>query len=458
MPENNAVLFKKFFEDKKILIWGFGREGRSTFTLIRRIFPDMPLWIADSSEISVNGLGSVTFIRADKDNGNIPFGDFDMIMKSPGIAVNRSAVPVEKLCSQTQLFLTLFGKQVIGITGTKGKSTTSSLIYHIVSSVKKDTIFVGNIGIPCFDLIDRITPETTIVFELSCHQLEFATVSPHISVVLNLHEDHLDHYGTYEKYIEAKTHIFTYQSEDDHIIINSADRDTLAPFAGKGRLSLVYQDAPGADTDNDIRIEGRRICIPTGEIEIHEYDTSLIGRHNLYNIGVAYYICRGLLDIENKQFIDALSTFMPLPHRLYKVGEYDGVIFYDDSISTICESAISAIKSLGNIGTIILGGKDRGIDYTELMDCLYSVKIDNIVLIGETTRRMKLLMTQRSGQTGIQQNICCASDMADAVAFSKKNTPKGKICLLSPAAASYDMFKNFEERGDAFIKCVKDNA
>lgn len=457
MPGNNANAFKSFFENKKILIWGFGREGKSTFSLIRRLFPDMPLWIADSSEISTYGLGKTEFIRADKNNGNIPFGDFDLIMKSPGIAVDRSAVPVEKLCSQTQLFLTLFGSQVIGVTGTKGKSTTSSLIYHIVSSVKKDTIFVGNIGIPCFDLIDKITPETTIVFELSCHQLEFATVSPRISVVLNLHEDHLDHYGTYEKYIEAKTHIFTYQSDDGHIIINSADKDTLAPFAGKGALCCVYQDAAGACAD-DIRIEGRTISVPSRSITIHEYDTSLIGRHNLYNIGVVYYICCELLGISDEAFISALSTFMPLPHRLFKVGEYDGVTFYDDSISTICESAVSAIKSLGNIGTIILGGKDRGIDYTELIDCLFSVKIDNIVLIGETSRRMKLLMSQRTEQTGISQNIYCSSDMADAVSFAKKNTPKGKICLLSPAAASYDMFKNFEERGDAFIKCVKTSA
>ena len=133
----------------------------------------------------------------------------------------------------------------------------------------------------------------------------------------------------------------------------------------------------------------------------------------------------------------------------------DGVTYFDDSISTICESAISAIRSLKNIGTIILGGMDRGIDYTELIDCLFDVNIDNIVLIGETTRRLKLLMTQRTERTGIRQNIYRAADMADAVAYAKKNTPKGKICLLSPAAASYDMFKNFEARGDAFAALVR---
>ena len=235
MTEKAGGAFASFFKDKKILIWGFGREGKSTFALIRRLCPDMPLWIADSSEISLAGLEHVEFIRANKANDNIPFDDFDMIMKSPGIAVNRDIVPTRKLSSQTQLFLSVFSKQVIGITGTKGKSTTSSLLYHIISSVKKDSIFGGNIGIPCFDLIDRITDETVVVFEMSCHQLEFATVSPHISVVLNLHEDHLDHYGTYDKYVEAKSHIFAYQTADDHVILNSADADTLSKYGGAGK-------------------------------------------------------------------------------------------------------------------------------------------------------------------------------------------------------------------------------
>ena len=441
------------FTGKKILIWGFGREGKSSLTLIRRLLPEMPVAVADSGEPDLTGFDNVTFIKADKDNANIPFCDYDIIMKSPGIAVDRDIVPVERLSSQTQLFMELFRKQMIGVTGTKGKSTTSSMLYHIISSQFEDTIFCGNIGIPCFDILDRITSETKIVFEMSCHQLEFATCSPHISVILNLHQDHLDHYGTYEKYIEAKTHIFTGQDEDDFCLLNVLDTETYKAYpSGDGHKIYVSQDS---DAAADIRVNGRTITTPGSSVTIGEHDTALVGGHNLYNIGVAYYICSDLLGIGNAEFLGALASFAPLPHRLQKVAEIDGVTYYDDSISTICESAINAIKALKNIGTIILGGMDRGIDYTDLLDCLFSVKIDNLVLIGQTTPRMKALIEERSAQTGIMQNIHCAADMADAVAFAKANTAKGKICLLSPAAASYDMFKNFEVRGDAFAACVK---
>ena len=433
-------------EDKKrIVIWGFGREGRSTFRLLRRLFPERTLWVADDNVIDLSEFGNTEFIHLASQEPH--FDSFDLIMKSPGIAVFRDDVPMDKLCSQTELFLMLLRKQVIGVTGTKGKSTTSSLLYHIISGVHENTIFCGNIGIPCLDMLDRIDDETVIVFEMSCHQLEFTHYSPSTAVLLNLHEDHLDHYITYAKYIEAKSHILTYQQPEDFAVLNLLDIDTLNAFAGEGQR--LYNG-------RDILIDGRSVSCPYGDITVEEDNTQLVGPHNLYNISVVYYICRRLFDISNDRFLELLATFSPLPHRLQKVGTFDGVTYYDDSISTICESAVNAIRSLGNVGTVLLGGMDRGIDYTELMDCLFDVHIDNLVLIGEAAPRLNMLISERSEQTGIRQNVYMSKDFTDAVHTGMRLTAKGKVCLLSPAAASYDMFKNFEARGDEFARLVRE--
>ena len=433
-------------EDKeRILIWGFGREGRSTCRLLRRLFPERTLWIADDNVVDVSEFDNVHFIHLAEEDPH--FDCFDLIMKSPGIAVFRDDVPIELLNSQTELFLSVLRDQVIGVTGTKGKSTTSSLLYHIISGVKENTIFCGNIGIPCFDMLDRIDDDTTIVFEMSCHQLEFTDYSPAVSVLLNLHEDHLDHYGTYEKYIGAKSHILTYQRPGDMAVVNIADTEYLSTLGGEGERIFMGRN---------IVIEGRTVSTPLGSITVAEDATQLVGPHNLFNIGVVFYILRRKFDITNERFLELLGSFSPLPHRLQRVGTFDGVTYYDDSISTICESAITAIKSLGNVGTVLLGGMDRGIDYTELIDCLFDIHIDNIVLIGQAAARLSRLIAERSAQTGIEQNVYISADFADAVAAGKRLTAKGKVCLLSPAAASYDMFKNFEARGDEFARLVRE--
>lgn len=433
-------------EDKKrILIWGFGREGRSTCRLLQRLFPGRTLWIADDNAVDTSDFENVEFIHLAAQEPH--FDSFDLIMKSPGIAVLRDDVPMDRLCSQTELFLSVLREQVIGVTGTKGKSTTSSLLYHIISGVHEDTVFCGNIGIPCFDMLDRIGDDTVIVFEMSCHQLEFATCSPSTAVLLNLHEEHLDHYVTYENYIRAKSHILTFQRESDFAVLNLENIDTLNAFGGDGQRLYVGKD---------ILIDARSISCPYGSITVNEDDTQLVGAHNLYNISVVYYICRRLFDIADERFLELLATFSPLPHRLQKLGTFDGVTYYDDSISTICESAVSAIRSLGNVGTILLGGMDRGIDYTELIDCLFDVHIDNHVLIGAAGKRLEQLIAQRTAETGIARNTYLAADFTDAVHSAMRMTEKGKICLLSPAAASYDMFRNFEARGDEFARLVRE--
>lgn len=451
MLERAEIFLRDFFGSKNnIAIWGFGREGKSTFGLIRRLLPDKAITVIDSSTVDLSGYENTSYCPAE---GSPSLKGFDLVMKSPGIAVDTSVSDIAVLSSQTELFLSLFRSRVIGVTGTKGKSTTSSLIYHIIKGVKENTVFCGNIGIPCFDMLDKIDESTTIVFEMSCHQLEFTDVSPSIAVVLNLHEDHLDHYITYENYIRAKSHIFAYQEADDFVLLNIADKDIQLSFGGGGEH--IYLAQADCDLDADISVIGRELIFPFGSLTVDKDDTLLEGSHNLYNIAVAYYICHRCFGVDSERFISLLRTFSPLPHRLQKVGEFGGVAYYDDSISTICESAINAVKALGNVQTIILGGMDRGIDYSELISALCASDIDNIVLIGQTTPRLSSLLSEAFSNCGVSKRLLPADSMSSAVKLCREHTLPGRSCLLSPAAASYDMYKNFEVRGDDFAACVR---
>ena len=420
-------------EHSSLLIWGFGREGQSTYHFIRKKFPTKQIWIASSEKISLDDKNVVTFII---DQWKEEYNQFDYIFKSPGIAVLDTPIDTNKLTSQTQLFFDLYGSQIIGITGTKGKSTTSSLLYHIIKQHDQNTVFVGNIGIPCLDLIEEINEHTTIVFELSCHQLEFVTASPHIGVVLNLFQDHLDHYGTYRNYITAKQNIVKFQKKGDYAIIN---KDDTGEFIGTNYITAsMTEQADIYICQSDIVIKGKHIPIMDG-------DTHLLGQHNRYNIGIAYYIACVIKNVPHDVFMSGLKTFNGLPHRLEYVGTINHVKYYDDSISTVCNTTIQAMITLKEVDTLLLGGMDRMIDYDPLIQYLSTSTVAHIILMGETTERLSGLL---SDITSLTPKIYKSKDLKEAVAISKKVARK--ICLLSPAASSYDSFKNFEDRGNQF--------
>ena len=445
-------------ENQKVIILGFGKEGISTYRFIRRHFPKMKLVVADGNENlktdDFEGDKHVKFIKGAGYDRNL--NQYDLIFKSPGISFNQLDyyIESEKITSQTNLFLEYFHEQVVGITGTKGKSTTASLIYHILSHSRDNVFLAGNIGTPFFDIVEQLTPESIVVAELSAHQLEFTHHSPDYAVLLNIYQEHLDHFNSFNNYQNAKTNVFKFQHAGNFLVYNGDDEHI--PGWVKGNQPESDTCVFGTQIHPGLHVRCRNHLIRfmnDGEI-VDEYDLidykNLPGTHNYVNIMAAIAICRRL-GVKHKDIMAALQTFKGLPHRIEFVGEFNGIEFYNDSISTIPESAIAAVKALRGVETLILGGHDRGIDYQVLIDFLKENPIQNIAFTGPAGHRMLEMCRE---QSAMPQNFIETDDYEEIVRFCFERTPVGGTVLLSPAAASYNRFKNFEERGETFKQLV----
>lgn len=435
---------KDYTDNKTICILGFGREGKSTYKMIEKYCSPKALAIADLNDIDreANGIPENVDLICGKDYQQC-LDRFDMVFKSPGIVLEKPVSQLKcQITCETQVFFECFREQIIGITGTKGKSTVTSLIYHVLDESGIDCRIAGNIGIPVFDIAEGMNEDTIVVCELSCHQLEYMTVSPKYAVFLNLYEEHLDHYGTMWNYYNAKKNIYLHQQENDVLLINSE----IAP---KERITWNTYTVSDKNSDADIFVSGGMVhctepyAIPTDKVK-------LLGTHNHYNIAVAYYITT--MFIREEDFTKALCTFSPLAHRLEYVDTVHGIRWYDDSISTACATAISAVQSVPDVGTVLIGGMDRGIDYAPLVDFL--AKADVRVICMETSGKRVYDMILARDSFRNKERVHYTDHLDGAVKLAAEITPEGMSCVMSPAAASYGIFKNFEERGDAFKKLV----
>ncbi|MGN0654821.1 MAG: UDP-N-acetylmuramoyl-L-alanine--D-glutamate ligase [Oscillospiraceae bacterium] len=427
-------LLKEKTDGKSVAILGFGREGRSTLNALQKSGTNAEITVLDKFDIADKKNFSVDFMTGDNYMDNL--SRFDLIFKSPGIVVKD--IEREKITSQTELFLQRFSSQTIGITGTKGKSTTTTLIHHILKNVRGNAVLAGNIGIPAFDRLDEINDETVIVYELSCHQLEFCEVSPHIAILLNLFPEHLDHYGTLENYYNAKRNIYLHQNENELLFCNA----DIVPENAKSRIISVSRDNADITFGEDfIKFGDKKISFIMDELP-------LIGMHNIYNIAMAFGVC-STWNIKEDDFLSSLKTYKSLPHRLEIFAEIDGVKYVDDSISTACETTEQAVRSLKNVGVLLIGGMDRGIDYAPLIAFLREQRLPNVICMYDSGRRIFNEAKQIDGT-----NLFLASDLKEACELAKGLAKSGEYCLLSPASASYGFFKNFEERGEKFKEYI----
>lgn len=430
---------------KNVLILGFGREGKSTLRELAACGEYRELWIADRN--SAQKPDGVTGYYSGE-NYQKHLDEFDVVFKSPGVVLEREFADYRcHIVSQMEVFLETYKAQIVGITGTKGKSTTTTLLYHILKTAGRDVLIAGNIGIPVFDIAKDMREDTAVMCEMSSHQLEFMRVSPHIGVYLNIHEEHLDHYGTMEKYTAAKENIYRNMELSDKLFCNV----TTAPKEGDCKASVI---TVSGEENADIAVFEEIITCGHHRYRIPMEHTALLGKHSQFNIAVAYGICKEF-GITDEVFEKGLVTYQALPHRLEYFGTFGGVKYYDDSISTICDSVIQALESIKDVSTLILGGMDRGIDYRELIEALSNAGVEHIILMEATGKRIFAeIMAEYPNFSG-KERLCLVEHMDDAVIKAAELTSKGMSCVLSPAAASYGIFKNFEERGDYFKEAVK---
>jgi len=444
-PEHNVP--RNF---QKILILGYGHEGRFAAQYLNGHYPTLKFAIADAKPVAGAPKQATVFSGP---NYLETTTDYEVIIKSPGVSDRLPAIATardagKEITTVTNIFLKQLAARTIGVTGTKGKSTTASLIYKMLRANGLKAELVGNIGAdPLKYLNGRERADKIFVYELSSYQLSTAVVSPRVAVFINIFPDHLPYHGGLSNYFQAKTNIARHQKTGDRLIYNSA-YVPLRKLAATSRAQKIDYLKKGAVKNGWLCYAGERI-LPLNEIH-------LLGRHNLENILAAIGAVK-VYGVKNVAIRRALKNFRNLPHRLEFVGRRRGIDFYDDAISTTPESTLAALTVFKDrLGTIILGGENRGYNFSDLAKILIRRRPTGLVLFPDSGKQIAAALKKAARQTSAPlPRLLSTSKMEAAVKFCYRHTPIGKVCLLSTASPSYSLFKNFEDKGDQFQKAVK---
>ncbi len=392
----------------KIAIAGFGMEGRATYAYLKGA---AELHVFDEQEVDMAGIDAPFHLGL-----SIP-ADFAVVYKTPGIPDSKLKVqsPDTRVTTLMDDVLAKVGRHAIGVTGTKGKSTVTSLVHHILAESGKKSVLFGNIGIANMALVQGASEESIFVLELSSYQCEHLTHSPHVAVLTNFYPEHLTHHGSLERYREAKLNIARFQSHGD-VFIN------------------------GSDVVTDFR--GTVITPQSG----NTFETKLIGAHNQYNCALALIAVQAF-DVSEEEARKHIATFEPLPYRIEHIGEYRGITFYDDSLASIPQATIATIRALGNVDTIILGGQDRGIPFRQFADDLKETSIKTFITFPDTGTKMVAKVQDRT--------IVPVTTMEEAVRAVFEHTAKGGVAILSTASPSYNLFKDYKDRSAQYRDWIK---
>jgi len=430
----------------KIAILGYGEQGRSAYEYWHK---DNDITVCDMNENTQlpSGVSSKLGINYLKD-----LDGFDLLIRSPSVhpsdirnANSNTSNILDKVWTNTnQFFKVCPTKNIIGVTGTKGKGTTCTLIAKILEAVGKKVHLGGNIGIPPLDLLKNdIKPDDWVVLELANFQLIDIKYSPRIAVCLMVADEHLDWHSDSREYITAKQQLFGWQSEQDITIYNAQNEYSQHITSVSKGQKIPYMKHPGADVmENKIVIENQTIC-DVGELK-------LLGKHNWQNVCAAVTaIWQVSKNIEAMKSV--LTTFTGLEHRLELVRELDGVKYYDDSFGTVPETAIVAIEAFEQPKVVILGGSDKGSDYKILAKIVSEQNVKKVLVIGKMADDISLAL-RSAGFSDVEPG---GDNMAAIVAKARASAQAGDVVLLSPACASFGMFENYKDRGEQFRSAVE---
>lgn len=440
---------------QKILIVGLGRAGMAAASFAaksggrvvvtdsrgREHFKQILALLPESVELELGGHRMESFLRT------------DLIVVSPGVgpieelkAAAKAGIPV---IDEAQFAASLIRGELIAVTGTNGKSTTSVLLARMLRETGRPVFVGGNLGNPLTECLstEACNEGGLVVAELSSFQLQRSPdIAPSVAVLLNLNEDHLDRHKDMEEYAEAKEMIFRNQTSDDWALVNG-DQEICISLARKhqGRL-LYFSDRKKADSKPGGYLDGDTIVIALPdreEVRIFAGSIPLHGRHNLTNACAAAIIA-SLYGADSNDIQNGLRAFEGLPHRMQKTGILEGVTFYNDSKATNVSAAVGTLQGLEGRFVLIAGGRHKGSSYSPLLSVLQD-RCDALVLIGEAAKRMKK-------ELGGAARVVTAGDMKEALYEAYRLASPGSSVVLCPACSSYDMFEDYEKRGDAFAE------
>lgn len=442
-------------ENKRILILGLGREGLATLKFLQQNLRQANLAVADNrclSEFSSEEQVLLNQIEQKQLGENYlqNLESYEVIVKSPGIyprkrEIQEALAAGVQITSATNIFFANQKGKIIGVTGSKGKSTVSSLIYRILLEANLPAFLIGNIGQPALSFLEKDRQENFYVFELSSYQLEDLKYAADIAVVTSFFPEHLDYHGNLESYFEAKMNIAKNLKKEHTLIYNAASKEVSALAKELACHILAFNDGQRSKVTEDTLY-----C--NGEALLSVKEVPLLGKHNLENVLAACAVAK-LLGIENETIQSATRKFKSLAHRLEFVGTYKEVDFYDDAISTTPESTIAALEAMPKqIGTLILGGLDRGYDFSKLAERVLEKEVPNVILFPGSGPRIREALQKINAKLPRIEEV---EDLSTCIKKCFELTPAGTICLLSTASPSYNMFKNFEDKGDQFQKLVK---
>lgn len=430
-------------EAKSIAIWGFGREGKATYKFLKLGNIDAKITIITDEETE-GCPDDCDQLTGTNGTDAIASGTFDVVIKSPGISLYRAEINTAKkagtyFTSATNIWL---GKnrsvRTIAVTGTKGKSTTAKLIHHILSQLGINCELAGNVGRP---LMEIITPPDVCVIELSSYQIADLEFSPEIAVALNLYPEHIPWHGSVEQYYADKLRIFSIPPSPKAVL--NADNIELKKRLGN-TSGAVWFNSPlsyFARADGVYKNDNKIISVN---------NTSLLGAHNMSNIAAAFCaveIFLGDLATKITELKKAVASFTPLPHRLELLGEKNGVLFVNDSISTTPQSAVAALEAFEQRNKIIiLGGQDRGLDYSTLGEYMNTHNVKTALTVPDNGPLIAMQLRLLSPKT----NIIECNNLEHAVGVVSEIALGGDVVLLSPAAPSFGHFKDYTDRGDRF--------
>ena len=443
---------------KKIAIVGFGKEGVATANYFSKsgelfIFDKKPKEEINPEILKKLKFTNVGFFTMD----NIPAVNFDLVVRTPGIRtddpiLNRLAKNGARRTSHIKIFFDKCPAQIIGVTGTKGKGTTATLIYEMLKTRSHNVYLAGNIGTPALEILPKLNKNSNVILELSSFQLMDLKKSPHVAVVLMVTSEHLDWHVDNGEYLSAKANIVKFQNRSDYAVINADYPNSLkiAKFA----KSKIYQVSTRGKIKGTYFQNGyiySNIIKP--EKIINADEIQLPGKHNIQNAMAAISVAR-ILGISTANIKQVLTTFKGLKHRLQLVAVKNGVRYYNDSYSTTPETAIAALNAFACPKTIILGGSGKNSDFSTLAKTIANDhQLKAIILIGSEAPKIKSAIQKSGGFKGsLFENL---KSMKDIVKTAAKISQKGEVVILSPACASFDMFKNYADRGEQFEKEVK---